>query len=134
MVVEDSSGYFLNCVISHNTGTLRGGGMYVLEDASYASFTNCIVSGNTAPEGGGIYCWQSSGPQYGNCLITDNTVTRGGGVFCGLPGVSKALSVVVAYPIIVLGSTPPASGCGAVGEMPRQDESYNQKVCKRKRR
>ncbi len=71
-----------DCIISENTSSNYGGGIYIAINANKASLTNCtIINNSTTPRyGGGIYC---------RALLTinDSTISgntsenRGGGIY-----------------------------------------------------
>ena len=70
-----------NCVITGNTVTNHGGGMYNLNNSSPV-VVNCVFTGNTAGFfGGGIYADAGSAPTITNNTIAGNTATRGGGIY-----------------------------------------------------
>ncbi|MBQ2850763.1 MAG: right-handed parallel beta-helix repeat-containing protein, partial [Thermoguttaceae bacterium] len=87
-----------NCVISDNTASSSGGGVYVSgrgskpkptvpgvvpEPYGAATLTNCVISDNTATYGGGIHLMSSS--TFTNCTVSGNTSSYGGGVYNSYP-------------------------------------------------
>ncbi|MFC1855716.1 right-handed parallel beta-helix repeat-containing protein [Thermodesulfobacteriota bacterium] len=79
------AGTVVDCIITDNTSTGYGGGIYV-RGGWNSDFTieNCSISNNTASDGGGIYCTYAA-PNITDCTINDNTITyslgSGGGVY-----------------------------------------------------
>lgn len=72
----NSSGSFTHCEISGNKASINGGGIY----SAYAvSFTGCTVSGNTSKNGAGIYIHNNSSLILENCTLTGNTASLIGG-------------------------------------------------------
>lgn len=67
-----------NCTITGNTASLGGG----LCDRSNASLINCIISNNQATtKGGGAYLYNSASTTFKGCLISNNTALEGGGIY-----------------------------------------------------
>lgn len=65
-----------------NTGTLRGGGLYVDPSVMDVSMHQCDFVGNTAEVGGGVYMDLEVGASISHCLFKQNTATEdGGGLF-----------------------------------------------------
>ncbi len=88
---DNSSPTITNCTLSSNTG--RYGGGIACRFGSNATIRNCTVSGNTTSlHGSGIYCWDSS-PTVWNCTISGNTANSGGGIHCddGNPTVNNCI-------------------------------------------
>jgi parallel beta-helix repeat protein/predicted outer membrane repeat protein len=78
-----SSPPLLNCTVANNYAAGRGGGLHC-NDGSSPIVDSCIISYNTAEiEGGGVWCGNTSSPQFTNCTISDNIaeVWSGGGVY-----------------------------------------------------
>jgi len=82
-----------NCIISNNTSTKNGGGIY-----SYKSMTlnNCTISNNSAQSGGGAI-HRSGTANYNNCIIKNNeaTSTYGGGIYHTSPGILNLTNCLV---------------------------------------
>ncbi len=82
--IQDGSPSFANLVVSNNTASANGGGVFVLSIASlrvnYSSptFTNVMISNNTSARGGGLYT-QNSSPVLFNVTLSGNTATGGAG-------------------------------------------------------
>ena len=82
--VNDSYPTLTNLVISQNTATNAGGGMYIVSNetlrANYKApaLNKVTISNNTAPRGGGIYV-QNSNPKLTDVALTSNTATNGAG-------------------------------------------------------
>lgn len=74
-----SSGILANCVITENTTTVYGGGLY--NDSSTTTLLDCVFSNNTAKRGGGIYCLKTP-PSFQRCTIDNNRSEDGGGLYC----------------------------------------------------
>ncbi len=72
-----SSPRIINCIITRNTATYRGGGI-VCDYGSDARITNCTIARNTARYGGGISCDTSA--KITDCTIVENTARWGGGI------------------------------------------------------
>ncbi len=97
-----------NCVVTGNTATMFGGGIYINATGNYvqvflnnctltynsasmgggvcdrigATFTNTRISNNTAStKGGGIYLYLNTTPTLKNCVISNNTAKIGGGFY-----------------------------------------------------
>ncbi len=87
---------FDNCVISGNTATNKGGGIY---DNSLGTpdFSNCIISGNQSGLGGGIFSDSSS--SFVNCVVADNVALLTGG-----DGLHSASTNLYLYNIIIHGN------------------------------
>ena len=59
----------------------QGGGIYCYNTSP--SLRNCIFSGNNAASGGAISCANLSAPNFTSCLVRDNSATaNGGGLHC----------------------------------------------------
>jgi len=70
-----SSAFFSNCDISHNTseGSVQGGGAFC-GGSSSIEFENCVISNNTAEIGGGLY----AGTSGDSVIITNCTIANNG--------------------------------------------------------
>jgi hypothetical protein len=78
----------IDCVVSNNNATLRGGGIYNSGAAlARLTLTNTIVSGNTAPSGAGIANFTSATVQMSNSAVSDNDAT---GSFGGGGGINNS--------------------------------------------
>jgi hypothetical protein len=89
----DSDPSFNNCVFDSNTATSLGGGAYCYQNnvnSPSPAFTGCTWSNNTAPNGGGLYCSNSS-PSISECTLTGNA---GGGVYSTSGDVSLRRTVL----------------------------------------
>jgi outer membrane protein assembly factor BamB len=76
-----------NCIITNNTATSMGGGIYCFGTNSSPSIINCDITNNYAFANGGGMCIGSSGsPAIIDCRITGNyagsTSGKGGGIYC----------------------------------------------------
>jgi len=96
---NNSSPVINNCIISGNTATNAGGGIYNKAGAS-PIITNCIFSGNTttrATSGGGAIYNSNGSPLISNCIFHDNVAAGGwGGAFYNaLNAASPAASPVI---------------------------------------
>jgi predicted outer membrane repeat protein len=63
-------------VISKNSATYDGGGIFNMWGGAALTVTGSTISGNTARNGGGIYTY---GVTLVNCLVTNNAATQSGG-------------------------------------------------------
>jgi hypothetical protein len=88
-----SSAFFSNCDISHNTsqGSVQGGGAFC-GGSSSIEFVNCVISNNTAGIGGGL-CVGTSGDSVTitNCTIAHNI---GGGIHSESSNITIINSIV----------------------------------------
>ena len=76
-----------HCVLTNNTATQYGGGIY----AGNATVTYCTVKGNSAgQDGGGVYSGGST--IITNCTISDNFASSVGGGMCFLGGSTASVS------------------------------------------
>ena len=67
-----------NCVITGNIASMGGG----LCDRNSSTITNCVISNNTATtKGGGVYLYNSDKPVFRGCIISNNSAMMGGGVY-----------------------------------------------------
>jgi len=78
---DSSSPVIENCMITNNSSTSDGGGIYC---ASYMGsgqpqFRSCTVSGNQANRGAGAYVCCSARPTFESCVITQNQANSQGG-------------------------------------------------------
>ena len=73
-----AGGTVLYCTIVGNTATDQGGGMWCRNVP--ANLDNCTFYGNSAPEGGGIYLFESA-PNFDNTIIAFSLA--GGAIDCG---------------------------------------------------
>lgn len=82
--VSANRGYRLDGFTIRNGSAEYGGGLHLTESASYLTVENCIISGNSASKwGGGVFCGQYSAPRLIGCIIRENSAAElGGGVFC----------------------------------------------------
>ncbi|MCK4654913.1 MAG: hypothetical protein KAU01_10765, partial [Candidatus Cloacimonetes bacterium] len=77
----NSSPSLQNVIISGNSATSEGGGIYCIVNSN-PSLQNVTISGNSAYHGGGIYYYGSS-PSLEDVTITGNSATsNGGGIYC----------------------------------------------------
>ena len=78
-----SSAFFSNCDISHNTseGSVQGGGAFC-GGSSSIEFVNCVISNNTAEIGGGLCAGTSGDSAIESITITNCTIAHniGGGI------------------------------------------------------
>ncbi|MCL6583856.1 MAG: right-handed parallel beta-helix repeat-containing protein [bacterium] len=75
----------IDCTISHNLASHRGGGIYYQCDA--LEISNSTIAGNSADCGGGIYCtWPITGFTTHwtivNCVLALNSARLGAGINC----------------------------------------------------
>ncbi|MDD5133881.1 MAG: right-handed parallel beta-helix repeat-containing protein [Phycisphaerae bacterium] len=73
-----------NCVISNNTATENGGGIYC-DPYMSPIIKNCLLTGNSAAQkAGAIFCSYGANPLITNCTIAYNTAgtNGGGGIYC----------------------------------------------------
>jgi len=76
---SDSNRKVVSCVITGNTTTTMGGGVYSVISGSM-ELINCTITGNSATNNGGG-AWSEKNMSLRNCLIAQNfTGTNGGGV------------------------------------------------------
>lgn len=78
MRCSNSSVVVADCVLSYNSATARGGGMYC-EGGASPTLSACVFSGNSASYGGGLACSASS-PTLTDCTFSDNWADAGGGM------------------------------------------------------
>ena len=82
--IQDANPAFANLIVSNNSASANGGGVYVKSIASlrvnYSSptFTNVVIRDNTAARGGGFYT-QNASPVLVNVTLTGNIATGGAG-------------------------------------------------------
>lgn len=82
--IQDASPAFANLIVSNNSASANGGGVYVKSIASlrvnYSSptFTNVVIRDNTAARGGGLYT-QNASPVLVNVTLSGNLATGGAG-------------------------------------------------------
>jgi hypothetical protein len=82
--IQDASPAFSNLIISNNSASANGGGVYVTSIASlrvnYSSptFNNVVIIYNTAARGGGLYT-QNGSPTLNNVTFAGNIATGGAG-------------------------------------------------------
>ncbi|MBS1605499.1 MAG: right-handed parallel beta-helix repeat-containing protein, partial [Bacteroidetes bacterium] len=93
----NSSPTINNCIISNNTATNAGGGIYN-KGGSSPVITNCIFSGNTQTlaggAGGAMYNTNGS-PLISNCVFHDNSADFGGAIDNELNVASPATSPII---------------------------------------
>ena len=76
---DRSNTRLVNCIISNNYASTKGGGAYLYNSAT-TSFQGCLISNNTATEGGGLYSRGKHTLQ--NCTVVMNEASESaGGVF-----------------------------------------------------
>ena len=79
IITKGASPTFQRCLITSNTASGNGGGMYN-HDGGRPTLNNCIVRGNTAAgKGGGIYS-DGASPVLNHTTVSGNTASSGGGV------------------------------------------------------
>ena len=67
-----------NCTIMDNNASMGGG----ICDRIGADYINCRISNNTATtKGGGIYLYSNTEPTFKNCIISNNTAKNAGGLY-----------------------------------------------------
>ncbi len=82
--IQDANPAFANLIVSNNSASANGGGVYVKSIAAlrvnYSSptFTNAVIRNNTAARGGGFYT-QNASPVLVNVTLTGNIATGGAG-------------------------------------------------------
>jgi predicted outer membrane repeat protein len=82
IICIDTPAVITGCTIKENSATL--GAAISVGGAYSPTIADCVISDNTASEsGGGIYCDPFMNPIIKNCLLTGNTCTQyGGAIFC----------------------------------------------------
>lgn len=77
-----SSTQFRNLIITQNTSSGYGGGMFL--EYGNPSIDNCIIENNSAGlDGGAIFLWKQCNAVLNNVVISNNTSGRnGGGIYC----------------------------------------------------
>jgi hypothetical protein len=81
---QNSNPIIANCIIRDNTSNNRGGGLYCFFDCD-PYVTNCLVVGNSASiKGGGMYFESYCDPVVVNCTMTDNLAGDIAGLYCQL--------------------------------------------------
>ncbi|MCP4693999.1 MAG: hypothetical protein GY859_38550 [Desulfobacterales bacterium] len=84
------AGSIARCVIHQNSAT-RGGGIY----GNSSSITNSVISANTASqEGGGVYVMGHAAPGIMNATFSLNSAVSGGGIYCkdyGSPTIANSI-------------------------------------------
>ncbi|MFN0134977.1 MAG: M28 family peptidase [Phycisphaerae bacterium] len=68
-----------NCLITANTATQSGGGVYAFTRAD-PYFVNCRIVANACPTGGGVRARLGSLPTFVGCVIAANAGTNGAGI------------------------------------------------------
>jgi parallel beta-helix repeat protein len=71
-----------DCVITGNTTTSVGGGIYLAFNAGLLKVVNTTISGNSALRGGGIYFFENGSMDLRNSTVSGNTTSStGGGIY-----------------------------------------------------
>jgi hypothetical protein len=82
--IQDTSPALVNLIVTNNSASANGGGIYVVSLAnvranySSPSLSNVIISNNTAARGGGLYT-QNASPILTNVTFSGNIATGGAG-------------------------------------------------------
>ena len=97
-LTRGSNATILYSQIRNNSGYYNsfGAGVYCWQSSAF--FSNCDISHNTAQgnvQGGGAFCGGSSHIKLENCVISGNTAEIGGGLCAGYPGDSAVESVII---------------------------------------
>ena len=92
---NSSSPTITNCIITGNSVTDNGGGIFCYNNSDLI-INNCVIKENTADEGGGgIHSQYFSEPIITNCVISQNHAFDGGGIFsypwCGEVTINNCL-------------------------------------------
>ncbi|MHC4498295.1 MAG: right-handed parallel beta-helix repeat-containing protein, partial [Planctomycetota bacterium] len=99
----------VDCVITENTATGSGGGIYLgghpqstipLGFMALPELKNCLVTSNTAGrEGGGVSCNRLVEATISNCTIADNRLTQipsyGGGLYCTYASTAEVIDSII---------------------------------------
>ncbi len=82
-----------NCLITGNTVTGEGGGVYGKYSETGRTIENCVIVNNQAGDaGGGVTLYKSGTIR--NSVVSGNTAAYGGGIFCKYGGRIDACTIV----------------------------------------
>ena len=103
----------VNSIISGNTASNDGGGIYVKTDGKF-TMTATTVTGNTATDGGGLYLEVAGGISITNSTISGNTATsnKGGGAYISTNTGNNLTAKNVITNTTIVGNSATASGGG----------------------
>ncbi|MCP9770360.1 right-handed parallel beta-helix repeat-containing protein [Lacihabitans sp. LS3-19] len=105
-VLSSSTQYpeFINCVISQNTVSSRGGGIFYYGGQSNTSVTNCTIFGNSAESYGGVFLQNGASAIFKNNIVWGNTSTNLG--TGGIEFENPVPASLVSFSIVQGGYTP----------------------------